>query len=149
MRGLMIALLVICGAAIGGVPAQASPYATYHADMVWVTPYMTHAPGDLGAFTSAPSGQEWLIVWLSAVNRNDIPRSVGGSEFHLISSDGQVQDANFESISPVFGGTLIPGASTKGTITFAVPKGSHSALLKWVTNAYDSSWPTFTWKVRY
>ena len=60
-----------------------------------------------------------------------------------------MQDSNYESPSPVFGGTLIPGAGTKGTVTFAVPKGSHLAQLRWIPNSYDATWPQFTWTLHY
>ena len=75
-RALLATLLTLSAALNAtGRQAQASPYATHHADMVFVTPYMTQAKGNLGDYSSAPDGEKYLVVWLQATNRNDIPRS--------------------------------------------------------------------------
>lgn len=143
----ILSVVTFCFAA--ALPAHASPYKTVHADMIFVTPYALQVRGDLGDFSAPQDGYMFLVVSLQAANHNDVPLSIGSNEFNVIGTDGQVQDSNFESPTPVFGGTLIPGASMKGTITFQVPKGSHTAQLRWVTNTYDSSWPTFVWKLKF
>jgi len=152
-RALAIAAMLPIFAASGAGHAHASPYATHHADMLWVTPYLTQVTVKVGDYAPDPSpGNEYLVLWVQATNRNDVPMNTTDKEFHLDSPNGQAIDSDFNTPSPAYAGiTLNPGGSTKGTITFQVPKGTHSAVLRWAPDSHwtDLQWPVYRWTIRY
>lgn len=149
---VVFTLLAVLPALPTTVRAATPHYATFHADQLFVTPYRLQTASRLASYIVAGPGEQYLIVSLTAVNHNDVELVTSAREFHVVAADGTVGDPTFETRSPVFGGvTLVPGATTKGTISFEVPKGSHTATLRWGPQSpwIGVSWPEYSWALTF
>ncbi len=125
---------------------------TRHVDMVYVTLTRIATEKSIETYNVPAAGNVYLTLWLSAVNRNDVPLDLATSDFKVILSGGASVDAAYTTLAPALPSTVLNvGGHTAGTVTFEVPQHGHAVDLEWAATAcsYDLHWTPATWPVRY
>jgi len=146
--GLALAPLAVHGA---GRPQPV----VRHIDMIYVSIVNTSTTDAIsrgGASYTPDQGNEFLVVKIQAVNKNDVQLAVNPSDFTLVNTSGGSINPYYENIGSPFSQTVLdPNGFTSGTVTYQVPKASRLVTLRWSPQPNMSSerWPTASWSIRY
>jgi len=152
------AAALLGGLAWGSIPAHGAgkPQPTaHHIDMIYVTVTNTSVADTIarGSVSYTPDqGNEFLVVKIQAVNKNDVQLAVNPQDFTLVNTSGGSIQPYYENIGSPFSQTVLdPNGFTSGTVTYQVPKTSHLVTLRWSPqpNMSNERWPTASWIIRY
>ncbi len=75
----------------------------------------------------APSGQHFIVVDFSVVNRSDAPINISPStDTYIKTADGQVNYLSaYQLNQPFHSGQLLPGEAVRGQLSFLAPDKAH------------------------